>query len=79
MDAVPGRLNEIWFKATTEGVFYGQCSELCGKDHAFMPIAVRVVNEGDFNTWLNGAKQKYAIDNTAAPHTVAASAAPAIR
>jgi heme/copper-type cytochrome/quinol oxidase subunit 2 len=44
-----------------------------------MPIAVRVVNEGDFNTWLNGAKQKYAIDNTAAPHTVAASAAPAIR
>jgi cytochrome c oxidase subunit 2 len=79
MDAVPGRLNEIWFKATTEGVFYGQCSELCGKDHAFMPIAVRVVNEGDFNTWLNGAKQKYAIDNTAAPNTVAASAAPAIR
>jgi cytochrome c oxidase subunit 2 len=79
MDAVPGRLNEIWFKATTEGVFYGQCSELCGKDHAFMPIAVRVVNEGDFNTWLNGAKQKYAIDNTAAPHTIAASAAPAIR
>jgi cytochrome c oxidase subunit 2 len=79
MDAVPGRLNEIWFKATTEGVFYGQCSELCGKDHAFMPIAVRVVNEGDFNTWLNNAKQKYAIDNAAAPNALAASAAPAIR
>ncbi len=79
MDAIPGRVNETWFKATTEGVFYGQCSELCGKDHAFMPIAVRVVNDNDFNTWLNGAKQKYAIEDGAAPHTVAASAAPAIR
>jgi cytochrome c oxidase subunit 2 len=79
IDAVPGRLNETWFKATTEGVFYGQCSELCGKDHAFMPIAVRVVNDNDFNTWLNGAKQKYAIDTGAAPNALAASAAPAIR
>jgi cytochrome c oxidase subunit 2 len=79
MDAVPGRLNETWFKATTEGVFYGQCSELCGKDHAFMPIAVRVVNEGDFNNWLNGAKQKYATDNDAARNALAASATPAIR
>jgi cytochrome c oxidase subunit II len=65
MDAVPGRINETWFKATSEGVFYGQCSELCGKDHAFMPIAVRVVNQVDFNTWLNGAKQKYANDDGA--------------
>ena len=79
MDAIPGRINETWFKATTEGVFYGQCSELCGKDHAFMPIAVRVVNEGDFNTWLNNAKQKYAIDNAAAPNALAATATPAIR
>jgi cytochrome c oxidase subunit 2 len=79
MDAVPGRLNETWFKATIEGVFYGQCSELCGKDHSFMPIGVRVVNENDFNKWLNGAKQKYAIDNDAAHNAVAASAAPAIR
>jgi cytochrome c oxidase subunit 2 len=79
MDAIPGRVNETWFKATIEGVFYGQCSELCGKDHAFMPIAVRVVNEGDFNTWLNGAKQKYAIDNDAAHNALAATAAPAIR
>jgi cytochrome c oxidase subunit 2 len=79
MDAVPGRLNETWFKATIEGVFYGQCSELCGKDHSFMPIGVRVVNESDFNNWLNGAKQKYAIDNDAAHNAVAASAAPAIR
>ena len=79
MDAIPGRINETWFKATTEGVFYGQCSELCGKDHAFMPIAVRVVNEGDFNTWLNNAKQKYAIDNKAAHNALAATAVPAIR
>ena len=79
MDAIPGRVNETWFKATTEGVFYGQCSELCGKDHAFMPIAVRVVKEGDFNTWLNGAKQKYATDNGAAHNALAASAGPAIR
>ncbi|KAJ8135215.1 hypothetical protein OY671_011572, partial [Metschnikowia pulcherrima] len=45
IDAVPGRLNETWFKATKEGMFYGQCSELCGKDHAYMPIAIRVVND----------------------------------
>jgi len=79
MDAVPGRVNETWFKAATEGVFYGQCSELCGKDHSFMPIAVRVVNESEFNKWLSGAKQKYAIDNSAAPRALAATAAPAIQ
>jgi cytochrome c oxidase subunit 2 len=79
MDAIPGRINETWFKATTEGVFYGQCSELCGKDHAFMPIAVRVVNENDFNTWLNGAKQKYATDENSAHNALAATAVPAIR
>ena len=79
MDAVPGRINETWFKATIEGVFYGQCSELCGKDHAFMPIAARVVSEDDFNTWLTNAKQKYASDNNAAPNMLAATAAPAMR
>ncbi|MDH3741654.1 MAG: cytochrome c oxidase subunit II, partial [Hyphomicrobiales bacterium] len=50
IDAIPGRLNETWFKATIEGNYYGQCSELCGKDHAYMPIAVRVVSEAAFNT-----------------------------
>ena len=60
IDAVPGRLNETWFKATKEGVYYGQCSELCGKNHAFMPIAVRVLSEQDFNAWLEQAKKKYA-------------------
>lgn len=55
-DAVPGRINEIWFKAEKEGLYYGQCSELCGKDHAFMPIAIRVVSEQQYNTWLTAAK-----------------------
>ncbi len=52
IDAVPGRLNETWFRADREGLYYGQCSELCGKDHAFMPIAVRVVTEEEFATWM---------------------------
>jgi cytochrome c oxidase subunit 2 len=56
IDAVPGRINEIWFKARKEGLYYGQCSELCGKDHAFMPIAVRVVEGAQYNTWLAAAK-----------------------
>jgi cytochrome c oxidase subunit 2 len=76
IDAVPGRINETWFKATIEGTFYGQCSELCGKDHSFMPIAVRVVNDADFTTWAAGAKQKYAIDNAAPANTFAAAGAP---
>jgi cytochrome c oxidase subunit 2 len=60
IDSVPGRLNETWFKATKLGMFYGQCSELCGKDHAFMPIAVRVVNDQEFATWIEEAKKKFA-------------------
>jgi len=74
IDAIPGRINETWFKATREGLYYGQCSELCGKDHAFMPIAVRVVSEDAFNTWVNEAKQKYARSDDNAPTTVAAAA-----
>src|SRR5262249_17021016 len=60
VDAIPGRLNETWFKATKEGWYYGQCSELCGKDHAFMPIAVRVVSEAEFAAWVEEAKKKFA-------------------
>jgi cytochrome c oxidase subunit 2 len=60
IDSVPGRLNETWFKATKTGMFYGQCSELCGKDHAFMPIAIRVVNDQEFASWVEGAKKKFA-------------------
>jgi cytochrome c oxidase subunit 2 len=52
IDAIPGRLNETWFKANKIGVYYGQCSELCGKDHAYMPIAVRVVSDQDFAAWV---------------------------
>ena len=52
IDAVPGRLNETWFNSRETGIFYGQCSELCGKDHAFMPIAVRVVTKAEFATFL---------------------------
>jgi cytochrome c oxidase subunit II len=73
IDSIPGRVNETWFKPLREGVYYGQCSELCGKDHAFMPIAVRVVSEADYNAWLEQAKQKYASDNGARPTAVAAA------
>jgi cytochrome c oxidase subunit II len=74
IDAIPGRLNETWFKATKTGMFYGQCSELCGKDHAFMPIAVRVVNDQDFAAWVETAKKKYAANpaNSFASAAVAA-------
>jgi cytochrome c oxidase subunit 2 len=60
IDAVPGRMNETWFKAERVGLYYGQCSKLCGKDHAFMPIAIRVVSAEDYATWLDTAKQKFA-------------------
>jgi cytochrome c oxidase subunit II len=74
IDAIPGRLNETWFKATKTGMFYGQCSELCGKDHAFMPIAVRVVNDQDFAAWIETAKKKFAA-NPANSFASAAAAA----
>jgi cytochrome c oxidase subunit 2 len=73
IDAIPGRINETWFKATREGVYYGQCSELCGKDHAYMPIAVRVVSEQAFASWVEEAKKKYARDEMAPPTSVAAA------
>ena len=64
IDAIPGRLNETWFKATKEGIYYGQCSELCGKDHAFMPIEVRVVSDQDYAKWLADAKKKFATNGS---------------
>jgi cytochrome c oxidase subunit 2 len=73
IDAIPGRLNETWFKAEREGMYYGQCSQLCGRDHAFMPIAVHVVSEKDYTAWLDQAKKKYADDNVASPNAVAAA------
>ncbi|HEY4921334.1 MAG TPA: cytochrome c oxidase subunit II [Xanthobacteraceae bacterium] len=71
IDAIPGRINETWFKAEREGVYYGQCSELCGRDHAFMPIAVRVVSEQAFAAWIEEAKKKFASEDM--PTTVAAA------
>jgi cytochrome c oxidase subunit 2 len=65
VDAVPGRINETWFKALKEGLYYGQCSELCGKDHAFMPIAIRVVSQQQYDTWLAAAKNDLAGANKA--------------
>jgi cytochrome c oxidase subunit 2 len=56
IDAIPGRLNETWFQATREGWYYGQCSQLCGHDHAYMPIAVHVVSDDDFQKWVAGKK-----------------------
>jgi cytochrome c oxidase subunit 2 len=67
IDAVPGRLNETWFKANRTGVFYGQCSQLCGIDHAFMPIEVQVVTQPQFDAWVASKAPK------PAPVTVAAS------
>ena len=63
MDAVPGRLNETWFNVDAEGLYYGQCSELCGKDHAFMPIAVRAVSRDQFDAWITAARDDVAAAN----------------
>jgi len=60
MDAIPGRLNHTWFFAKDIGTYYGQCSELCGANHAYMPIEVKVVSEKDYRAWLAQAKRKYA-------------------
>jgi cytochrome c oxidase subunit 2 len=71
LDAVPGRLNETWFKADREGVFYGHCSELCGNGHPYMPITVRVVSEQAYAAWLTEAKQKHARIDGSAPAKLA--------
>ena len=63
-DAVPGRINETWFKAEKVGTYYGQCSELCGIKHAFMPIEVRVVTDEEYQEWLLDAKVKFAKEIT---------------
>ena len=71
IDAIPGRLNKYWFKAEREGMYYGQCSNICGIDHAFMPINVRVMSQQDYDAWLVEAKKQYAssdrVDLAAAP------------
>ncbi|WP_297756356.1 cytochrome c oxidase subunit II [uncultured Shimia sp.] len=69
-DAVPGRLAELWFKAEREGIYFGQCSELCGKDHAYMPITVKVVSQEAYDAWLEGAIDEYAGDPSTLPSRV---------
>jgi cytochrome c oxidase subunit II len=71
IDSIPGRINETWFRATREGIYYGQCSELCGKDHAFMPIAIRVVSEEEFKKWVEGARKRFAREDVTPATTVA--------
>ncbi|MFZ2467790.1 MAG: cytochrome c oxidase subunit II [Parvibaculum sedimenti] len=68
IDAIPGRLNETWFKATKTGMYYGQCSELCGQAHAFMPISIKVVTKEEFTSWL--AEQKKSADAGSSSATV---------
>ena len=75
IDAVPGRLNETWVRVDREGVYYGQCSELCGADHAFMPIAVEVVSKDAFAAWM-AAAQTAALDEGAATRVALAAAEP---
>lgn len=77
MDAVPGRLNETWFKAEKEGVYYGQCSKICGKDHAFMPMAIRVVSREKYDEWLAESKKKFAAAES--PIRLASDAAQQVR
>ena len=74
-DAVPGKVNETWFKAEKPGIYYGQCSELCGVDHAFMPIEIDVVSPDQFNSWVVGKGGKLPGAPVAAPAAPAAPAA----
>ena len=75
MDAVPGRLNHTWFKATAVGTYYGECSELCGAKHAFMPIEVKVVTDAEYAAWLAAAKKDTATYSTIADAEPAPAAA----
>ena len=70
-DAVPGRLNETWIQADEPGVYYGQCSELCGTGHGFMPITLEAVPQADFNAWIEKAKVKFAAAGQTTIHLAA--------
>ena len=72
MDAIPGRINRTWFKATKIGTYYGECSELCGANHAFMPIEVKVVGQAEYEAWLKMAKKKFAATDDSGATRVAA-------
>lgn len=71
VDSVPGRVNETWVQVAQEGVYYGQCSELCGVNHAYMPIAIEVVSKDKFKTWVEGAQKKFARADGSPVHVAA--------
>jgi cytochrome c oxidase subunit 2 len=73
IDAIPGRLNQTWFKANRTGTFYGQCSQLCGTNHSYMPIEVKVVTQPEFDAWVAGHQPKTTTVATAAPATATAA------
>jgi len=75
IDAIPGRINETWFRAERTGTFYGQCSELCGVDHAFMPLEIKVVTQPEFEAWVASKGGSMTPDAPAEPATAAAPAA----
>ena len=77
IDAIPGRINQTWFKAEKTGVFYGQCSELCGIDHAFMPIQINVVSQADFDKWAASKAPAAPAATPSAANAVGVTAAPA--
>ncbi len=71
LDAVPGRLNETWVRIEREGVYYGQCSELCGVYHGFMPITIEAVSKQAFAAWVEQAKVEFAREGAPAAPTMA--------
>jgi cytochrome c oxidase subunit 2 len=71
--SVPGRLNETWFQVEKEGIYYGQCNQICGTEHAFMPIAIQAVSKAQFERWLEEAKTKFAADEPARALHIAAA------
>ncbi|HEY1559390.1 MAG TPA: cytochrome c oxidase subunit II, partial [Caulobacteraceae bacterium] len=76
IDAIPGRLNQTWFKADRTGTFYGQCSQLCGANHSYMPIEVKVLSQADFDAWAASKQPKPAVTvASVAPTPVATAAA----
>ena len=79
IDAVPGRLNELWFEARDPGIYYGQCSELCGANHAFMPIGVKVVTKEEYAAWVAQAQQEFGKADQAPVSLAAASAGTSVR
>lgn len=79
IDAVPGRLNELWFEARDPGIYYGQCSELCGANHAFMPIGVKVVTKEEYAAWVAQAQQEFGKADTAPTSVATAPAGSTVR